>query len=228
MLKAKIFSFFLLDLWLFCTFLLFLEKVMKKLLIATHNPGKFNLFKKHLSGTDYQLCSLRDLDITYDVPETGTTFEANAGLKAREYMQLSGLPTLADDGGIEVDALDGQPGVYSARYAGQDATDAQKVAFLLEKLQGVPLEKRTARFRVVLAFAQPGKDIKLFDGTMEGFISQEPRGKPQKGLPYRQIFIPAGYNKTFDELDEQGITDYISHRQKAVQAFLHYLHNEEK
>lgn len=197
---------------------------MKKLLIATHNPGKFNLFKKYFAGSNYQLFSLEGLGITYDVPETGKTFEDNAALKAEAYMKLSGLPTLADDGGIEVDVLDGQPGVYSARYAGPKATDAQKVAFLLERLKDIPLERRTARFRVVLALARPDKEIKLFSGSMEGIISLEPLGKPQTGLPYRQIFIPAGYNKTLDELDEQGITDYISHRQKAVQELLQYVH----
>ncbi|MGE0206994.1 MAG: non-canonical purine NTP pyrophosphatase, partial [Candidatus Babeliales bacterium] len=118
-------------------------------------------------------------------------------------------------GGLEIDALGGEPGIYSARYAGEDKTDAQKVAFVLDKLKGVAENDRAARFVVVLALAQPGKEIKFFQGELEGSLSLEPRGTPHKQLPYRQLFIPEGYSYTLDELDDRGIS-YVSHRQKAV------------
>lgn len=200
--------------------------VMNKLLIATHNIGKFNLFKDYLAHTAHDLLSLDDCGITYDVPETGSTFEENARIKAEAYMKLTGLPTLSDDGGIEIDALNGEPGVYSSRYAGPDATDKQKVLFLLEKMQHVPQSERTGRFVVVLALALPGQEIVTFKGVMEGTISFEPRGILRKGLPYRQIFIPSEFEYTLDELDDMGVKGYISHRKKALESVINYLQSQ--
>lgn len=186
------------------------------LLIATRNKGKIRLLKQFLTDITYNLVSLDDLGITEDVQETGVTYEENATLKAKRYAQLSGMLSLADDGGIEVDALDGEPGVYSARYAGPDSTDEEKIALLLDNMKDVPGHKRQATFVVVLALADPQGDVKLYRGEMTGAIATEPRGKPSKGLPYRQVFILDGYGKTLDELDEQGIP-YVSHRQKALE-----------
>jgi XTP/dITP diphosphohydrolase len=193
-----------------------------KLLIATHNKGKLERFKNYFTDLEYEILSLEDLAITYDVEETGTTYEENVTKKAQTYAKMAGLLTLADDGGLEVDALGGQPGVYSSRYAGENKTDAQKVAFLLDKLINIPLEKRQAKFVVFLALAHPDGKIELFKGQLEGHITQQPRGVPRKQLPYRQIFVPEGYNYTLDELDDYGIS-YISHRQKAVEDVKKYL-----
>lgn len=198
---------------------------MKRLLIATHNPGKLALYETYFSHMPFQLISLNNLDISYDVPETGMTFEENAQLKAEEYSKISGILTLADDGGLEVDALNGEPGIYSARYAGSHATDAQKVQFLLNKMESVPEHKRSAQFVVVLALVEPRIDVKIFRGVMKGSISLCPRGKPQKGLPYRQIFVPQGFDKTLDELDELGIMNYQNHRQIALGKMIDYVNN---
>lgn len=191
----------------------------KKILIATHNEGKLDEIKKLFSGLDYKLVSLDDIGITHDVEETGNTFQENAILKAKTYAQMSGLVTIADDGGLKVEALGGQPGVYSSRYAGPNKTDAQKVTFLLDKLKNIPEDKRYAQFVVVLALAQPDGAVKLYKGVMPGHIALTARGTPRKQLPYRQIFIPEGFDKTLDELDDQD-TRYLSHRQKAFKQLL--------
>lgn len=187
-----------------------------KLLVATHNKGKFAEFKRMLAAIPYQIISLDDLDIALDVEETGTTYEENAALKAETYAKLSGMLTLADDGGLEIDALGGEPGVYSSRYAGPGKTDEQKVQFVLDKLKDVPEGKRQARFVVVLALATPDGQTSFFEGVIDGVISLKPLGKPIAQLPYRQIFVLDGYGKTLDELDEEGVS-FITHRHKALE-----------
>lgn len=196
----------------------------KKILIATHNKGKFNRFKIYLTQLDpkLEIVSLADLGITLDVEETGKTYEENARLKAEAYAKLSGLLTLADDGGIEIDALNGQPGIYSSRYAGENKTDAQKVDFILDKLKEVPVGKRQARFVVILALAKPDEKVKFYKGKLPGTIAKEPRGIARNQLPYRQIFIPEGYEQTLDELDDAGVS-YTSHRKKAIEKLIREL-----
>ena len=149
-----------------------------RLLIATHNSGKLSELTWLLGDVPFDLVSLADVGIHHQVDETGETFEQNAALKAETYARLSGLPTLADDSGLEVDALDGEPGVRSSRYAGDNATDADRIAVLLRKLDNKPAGDRTARFRCVIAVAWPGGPLELHPGACEGRIIEAPRGPP--------------------------------------------------
>ena len=139
-----------------------------KLLVATRNAGKLRELTELLGDVPCDLVSLNDVGIEYEVDETGSTFDENAALKAETYCRLSGLNTLADDSGLEVDALGGEPGVRSARYAGPDASDADRVALLLAKLADTPHAARTARFRCVIAIAAPGEDVELHSGYVRG------------------------------------------------------------
>ena len=184
-----------------------------KLLIATHNAGKLRELSEILGGVPYRLVSLSDVGIETDVEETGLTFEENATLKAETYRDLSGLPTLADDSGLEVDALGGDPGVLSARYAGENATDADRVALLLSNLADVPADERTARFRCVIAIAAPGKRTRLFDGAIEGLIADKPRG--DNGFGYDPVFAVSGEGLTMAELSTER-KNAISHRAVAA------------
>lgn len=186
---------------------------MPQLLIATHNAGKLKEFAAFFEGTSFEVLSLSDVGIDLDVDETGTTYAENATIKATTYADLSGLPTLADDSGLEVDGLDGEPGVRSARYAGVDADDADRIAFLLQKLNNVQRERWTARFRCVIAVVSPGSPVELYEGQCEGVITDRPRGT--KGFGYDPIFYLPGFHKTMAELpfDEK---NRISHRGRAA------------
>ena len=188
---------------------------MGKLLIATGNPGKMRELHALLSGVSHELVSLKDVGIDLDVEETGETLEANAALKAKTYGALSGLPTLADDSGLEVDALGGEPGVYSARYAGEGATDAQRIAYLYERLGDVPPSEWSARFRCVIAVIVPGSDAPptLFEGVCEGRIVRPPRG--EDGFGYDPAFLFPELGKTMAELAPQE-KNRLSHRGKAA------------
>lgn len=188
---------------------------IRKLLLATFNDGKLRELRGILSGIPYELVSLAELGITSEVEETGSTFAENAALKAREYARLSGLLTLADDSGLEVDALGRAPGVKSARYAGPGASDEDRYALLLRNLQGVPEEKRTARFRCVVAIATPEGEVRLAEGTVEGMIAEQPRGS--HGFGYDPVFYIPELGVTMAELPPEKKND-ISHRARAVRA----------
>ncbi len=151
----------------------------KKLLIATRNPGKLREFVRLLGGLPCQLLDLREAGVTIAVAETGKTFGENARLKAEGYASASGLLTLADDSGLEVDALGGEPGVMSARYGGPGLTDEQRVQLLLERMKAVPGHRRQARFRAVIALAGPGVPggVLVTEGVVEGAIAHEPIGR---------------------------------------------------
>ncbi len=168
-----------------------------------------------LGDVPFDLVSLNDIGIDDEVEETGETFEENAALKAETYARLSGLPALADDSGLEVDALGGEPGVRSARYAGEDATDADRIAFLLQKLENVPQERWSARFRCVIALAWPGEPIEFHPGACEGMIVPEPRGF--NGFGYDPVFFIPRMNMTMAELASDK-KNGISHRSIAVQS----------
>lgn len=196
-----------------------MQNSFSTILVATHNPGKLQELKKILEQKSYTLVSLSDVHITHVTPETGTTFRENALLKARNYAQLSLLPTIADDGGLSIDALGGAPGVYSARYAGPDATDEEKVAFILDKMRSIPTDQRHAQFIGVIALVTSQGYEQVYQASIDGFITAEPRGKLVKGLPYRQIFLLPEYGKTMAELDEMGIA-YESHRSKSLALLL--------
>lgn len=185
-----------------------------KLLIATRNMGKLRELTDLLGHVPFELVSLNDVGVDVEVEETGNTFEENAALKAETYAQLSGLPTLADDSGLEVDALNGEPGVRSARYAGDDATDADRIAFLLRKLDNIPQQRWSARFRCVIALSWPGETTDFHPGACEGMIVPEPRGT--NGFGYDPVFLVTQMNRTMAELtaDEK---NGISHRNVAAQ-----------
>ena len=181
----------------------------RKLLIATHNAGKLNELKGLFAKVPLQLLSLTDQGIEKDVEETGSTMEENATLKAQTYANLCGLPTLADDSGLEVAALGGDPGVFSARYAGEGATDAQRIALLHYNLRNIPQEQWNARFRCVIAIVWPPLPIELYTGICHGMIINPPRG--ENGFGYDPIFLFPKLKKTMAELSihEKNV---LSHR----------------
>jgi XTP/dITP diphosphohydrolase len=187
---------------------------MPKLLLATNNPGKAREYKSLLSGVPFELVTPAELGVDAEVEETGTTFEENARLKATTLAAESGLLTLADDSGLEVAALGGEPGTLSARYAGERASDEDRVNYLLTKLEGVPQEKRQARFRCVIAIATPDGEVELCSGECDGFIALKPRGK--SGFGYDPIFYLPELGKTMAELPPEE-KNKISHRGKAAE-----------
>lgn len=187
---------------------------MIKLLIATHNPGKVKEYNELLAGLPLELTYPAQEGLDIEVAETGESFAENARLKATAYASASGLLTLADDSGLEVDALGGEPGIRSARYAGTGASDEERYQLLLEKLQGVPWEERTARFRCVIAVATPAGQIHTAEGTCEGIIAFAPKGK--HGFGYDPVFYFSEYGMTLAELPPE-TKNRISHRARAVQ-----------
>ena len=197
-----------------------LDSMTQKLLIATHNAGKLAELRDLLRGVPYTLVSLTDVGIELDVDETGDTLEENAALKATTYAQLAGLLTLADDSGLEVDALDGAPGVHSARYAGPNATDADRIDKLLGNIALHP-QPWSARFRCVIAIATPNGEVELHGGECEGIIIPHPRG--DNGFGYDPIFFLPEQNRTMAELTDAE-KNAASHRaiaaRKAAQALM--------
>ncbi len=185
----------------------------RKLLIATTNPGKVKELASLLSVCPIPVVSLAEAGIEAVIRETGATFEENATLKATAYSQMSGMVTLADDSGLEVEALGGEPGVLSARYAGDGATDAQRIAFLLQKLKNVPEWKWHARFRSVVAIAWPDGSTEVHRGECCGRIVGTPRG--ENGFGYDPVFLLLGLGKTMAELSPEE-KNRISHRGIAV------------
>ena len=175
--------------------------------------------KVKLSLIALGLLSLVDINDDMDVPETGSTFEENAVIKAEAWFKKTGIITIADDSGLEVDALGGAPGVRSARYAGETADDAQNNKKLLNKLKDTPLEKRIARFRCVMALAM-FDGTKTFDGVVEGRLALEPAGT--SGFGYDPLFIPDGYDKTFAELGAD-VKNSLSHRARALEKVVKFL-----
>jgi len=186
----------------------------KKLLIATNNEGKAREYRSLLRGIPFRLVTMADEGITTDVPETGKSFEENAILKAKALAAAAGLLTLADDSGIEVDALDGGPGVLSHRYAGENTTDADRYKFLLEKLKGVPDDKRTARFRCVIAIAAPDGTVRTVSGECRGVLTTSPRG--YNGFGYDPIFYVPELGRTMAEISPEE-KNKISHRARAAE-----------
>ena len=186
---------------------------MSKLLIGTKNPGKFDEIQALLADLEIELISLADIDLDLVVDEIGITYRENAALKAKAYAQASGLITLADDSGLEVDALRGAPGLYSSRYAPQpNATDADRRAHLLTNLAGHP-RPWLARFRCVVALATPGGDIHFTEGICPGEIIPEERG--QFGFGYDPIFLVENSGQTMAELS-MSEKNKLSHRARAV------------
>jgi XTP/dITP diphosphohydrolase len=191
-----------------------------RLLVATANRGKVAEFRDLLSGCGVELVTPTELGIDVRVVEAGSTYRENAELKAAAYSKTAGIPALADDSGLEVDALGGAPGLHSARYAGDNARDADRVKLLLKNLEGVTQERRTARFRCVIALAVPGREAAFFEGTCEGIIVTTPRGN--NGFGYDPVFFFPELGKTMAELPSE-VKNRVSHRGKAAALACGYL-----
>lgn len=192
-----------------------------KLAIATNNAHKLQEIRAILSGQFDELLSLKDLGIDVDVEETGTTLEENALLKARTIQAICHIPTLADDTGLMVDALGGAPGVYSARYAGEEHNDASNRALLLKNLQSE--QNRNAHFATVIAIVYPNGDFITSKGRVEGEILREERGN--EGFGYDSLFYSYELKKTFAEASQEE-KNSVSHRGRALRAMLEKLQNE--
>lgn len=184
-----------------------------QLVLATRNRGKVRELKDLLAGLPLEVKSIEDFPELPELRETGTSFRENARSKALTVYQYTKLPSIADDSGLEVDVLQGAPGVYSARYAGANASDAENNRKLLADLTGVPPEERSARFRCVICLVLPGIIIEYTEGICEGRIGLEPRGK--NGFGYDPIFLVGpDFQKTMAELELEE-KNAISHRSKA-------------
>jgi XTP/dITP diphosphohydrolase len=196
---------------------------MKELVVATRNRGKLKEIQALLSGIVENVRCAADFPDLADIIEDGDTFQANALKKAREAMLHTGLPALADDSGLVVDVLDGRPGVYSARFAGEGAGDAANNVRLLEELAAVPPGQRQAAFVCQLAFVTPQGEEQFFDGRIGGSILTAPRG--EGGFGYDPLFLVDGYERTMAEL---GVSEKnaISHRGQALQEFRTFLEQE--
>lgn len=189
---------------------------MKSILIATRNKGKVEEFKALFNKFAIDVQSLHDLEENLpDVEETGETFKENARLKAEEISRILNRPVIADDSGLVIDPLDGRPGVHSARYAHENATDEENNEKVLNELKQVNDENRTARFVAVLALSIPNETTIFTEGVCEGKIATSPKGT--NGFGYDPIFIPNGYNKTLAQLSNNE-KNKISHRYHALQA----------
>jgi XTP/dITP diphosphohydrolase len=193
---------------------------MMRLLIATYNPGKIAEYAQLLKDLPVELVGLAELGVELDVEETGATFAENALIKARTFAEVTGLVSLADDSGLEVDALDGAPGVLSARYAGPRATDQDRYRKLLEEMADVCSPRRTARFRCVIAVAWPDGRRALTEGSVEGVIACAPRG--EHGFGYDPVFYLPERRCTMAELAPE-VKNQISHRAEAARALVNLL-----
>lgn len=193
--------------------------MIPKLLLATNNRGKVKEIIPLLDGIAAEVICLADMENRVEIEETEETFEGNAVLKAETLFRTAGITTLADDSGLEVDALNGSPGIYSARFAGENATDEDNNKKLLEQLRDVPMDKRTARFRCVMALTG-AEGTFTFDGTVEGRIADKPSGS--RGFGYDPLFIPDGYSKTFAALGLD-VKKSISHRTRALRKVAEFL-----
>ncbi|MBI4468855.1 MAG: RdgB/HAM1 family non-canonical purine NTP pyrophosphatase [Acidobacteria bacterium] len=194
--------------------------MIHKLLIATHNLGKLCEIRDALSGLPIELISLSDLGIKDEPVESGETCAENARLKAVYYRDRASFPTLGDDSGLEVEALGGAPGPHSARYAGPDATDQDRIAMMLEMMHGIPLQNRRAAFVCALALAVTPVEVWEFSGRCEGRLLSKPRGLG--GFGYDPLFVPDGENRSFAEMSIEEKRE-LSHRGRALAALRAYL-----
>jgi len=192
------------------------------IVIATLNQNKLKEFKALLEDFTATIISLRDFPQCPPLVEDGSSFYENALKKATNVARYTGKLTIADDSGLEVEALGGRPGVYSSRFSGENATDEENNARLLRELHGVPFDKRGARFRCVLVVAKPEGETAFVEGECKGIIIDEPRG--HFGFGYDPLFLVPEYNKTFSEIRPEE-KNRISHRARALQKLLKLLPN---
>lgn len=193
---------------------------MRKLIIATNNAGKVKEIKKLLNGYDYDVLSLKDIGLDIDIEETGHSFEENSLIKARAINKITGDMVVADDSGLEIDFLNGAPGIYSARFLG-NATDERRYEGVLAIMEGIPEEYRTARFRCAACLVTEADEM-IFSGSIEGKIAFEPHG--DNGFGYDPVFFVPEYNKTMAQLDSE-TKNQISHRGKAFDLLAQKLRN---
>ena len=187
-----------------------------KLLVATNNPGKLEEYRHLLRDLPVEITNLQEAGIDFEPEETAETFEGNAVLKASAFAKQSELPTLADDSGLEIDALSGAPGVHSARYGGtRRGEDMRRYELVLQQLEKVPWAERTARFRCVVAVATPDGQVETAEGVVEGIIAFEPQG--EHGFGYDPIFFIPEFDCTMAQLPAE-TKNRISHRARAVRA----------
>jgi len=194
---------------------------MKQLLVATTNPGKLKEIKKYCADLPVTLVSLKDVGITDAVEETGNTFEENAILKAKYYARKSGLPTIADDGGFEIDALGGEPGVKSHRWvqSNRESTDEELISYTFKKMQHIPEGNRQAQLRLVLAFALPTGEIKTTEASIRGIVPLKPSPVRHPGFPYRSILFLPEINTYYDhEAMTEEQNQKFNHRRRAIEA----------
>jgi len=190
-----------------------------KILLATKNPGKIREMNRMFSDTGVEFVGLDTLEEVPEVTEDGRTYHENAMKKAMTFYNLASMPTLAEDSGLEVDALNGAPGIFSARFAGENATDRENNEKLLNLLRGIPREKRTGRFVSVLCLIVDGSPY-FFEGEVRGSILEHPKG--ESGFGYDPVFVPEGYDMTFAELGAD-VKNQISHRARAMNKLKDFL-----
>jgi XTP/dITP diphosphohydrolase len=189
---------------------------MRRVIFATSNEGKMREIRDILKGMDIELLSLKDAGIDVDIKEDGSSFEENAIIKAETVCKLTGEIVLADDSGLEVDYLDKAPGVYSARFLGENTTYSEKNSYIIDKLKGVPKEKRTARFVCVIACSFPDGNTVTRKGILEGYIAEGMSGS--NGFGYDPIFYVPEYECTTADMPTAELKNKISHRAKALKA----------
>lgn len=195
---------------------------MDKLIFATHNPGKVIEMRQLLSDLKIEVLSADEAGVTQDVVEDGQTFEANALKKAQFVASQTGQWAVADDSGVSIDALDGRPGVFTARWAGEGTGDEGLIRYTLEQLKDVEEDRRGASFHSVVALVSPDGKKWTFEGVVEGSIVLSPRGTPRKKLPYDVLFCPIGHNQTFAEMPDEE-KNILSHRGKAFRKLREFL-----
>ena len=191
---------------------------MKEVILASNNKNKLREFKEKLKKFDIDVISQKEAGFDIDVEETGTTFTENAKIKAESVYKLSKKPVIADDSGLEIDFLDGAPGVYSHRFAGIDATDKDRINKVLKLMEDVPDDKRTARFRCSICYIDSKGEEHIFEGCCEGKIARQELGNNNFG--YDPIFLCG--DKTFAQMEQEEKNE-ISHRGLAMKKFIDYL-----
>lgn len=196
-------------------------KMINKVIFASNNKHKIQEIKSKLDKFNIEVVSQKEAGYDIEVEETGNTFEENSILKAKAIYELAKIPVIADDGGLEVDYLDGKPGVYSARFCGPDATDKDKYNKILELMKDVEDKKRTARFRCVICYIDKSGEIRTFEGICEGKISRAPIGDNDFG--YDPIFLVG--DKSFAQISKED-KNKISHRGRAIDKWVEFLKNE--
>lgn len=192
-----------------------------QIVLATHNKGKMSEINNLLSSS-YEVLTLDHFPNIKEIPETGKTLKENAFIKARTVFEMTGLPSLADDTGLEVESLGGDPGVFSARYAGEQASYQDNCEKLLKNMMRVPKEDRKAKFRTVLAYKDDNRELSC-DGSVKGEIAKSPKGS--FGFGYDSVFYYPPLEKTFAELSEEE-KNSISHRGRALRKFLLLFNNK--